>query len=224
MNTSIMRWIEPVLYALSQLLCATASLAYLRFRSGAELTGKKLRAAVAVVCAGAAAGLAVQLLLSLRAGLPPAECLPYGLLISASFLVTLTDLSERRIPDAAVIAVLAGAVILTSAEMILGGGRPLRCLAMRLLGAAVGGGVPFAASALSKGGIGGGDIKYLGATGLFLGLGDMLTVMTATMLLASAAGIAMIVFKKAGLRDEMPLAPFICAGILLCLVSRALPI
>ena len=65
-------------------------------------------------------------------------------------------------------------------------------------------------------GLGGGDIKFMGTIGVFLGLGGIWSSLMLSSLLGSVVGIAMARFKKQDsvLRVAIPYGPFLVFGAL----------
>jgi len=83
-----------------------------------------------------------------------------------------------------------------------------------LIGIVVGGGSLLIVSIISKGGMGGGDIKLNAAVGAFLGWKAALLTIFIGSLIGSIVGI--IIFKKTGNR-KIPFGPFLSIGALICL-------
>ena len=76
------------------------------------------------------------------------------------------------------------------------------CLAVPMLIAAL----------IVKNGFGGGDIKLMAASGLYLGLDKTLIAGLITFLIAGCYGIYILIVKKKGVKSKMRLAPFIALG------------
>lgn len=70
---------------------------------------------------------------------------------------------------------------------------------------------------VTDGGIGGGDIKLFTALGLMFGL-EIMLVITVTFVIAAILSIERVTFKKANIKESVALAPYICAGTIICLV------
>lgn len=83
-----------------------------------------------------------------------------------------------------------------------------------LIGIVVGGGSLLIVSIISKGGMGGGDIKLNAAVGAFLGWKAALLTIFIGSLIGSIVGI--IILKKTGNR-KIPFGPFLSIGALICL-------
>ncbi len=126
-------------------------------------------------------------------------------------VVTATDLRDRRIPNRVLMAAVAvGLPLLGLADP---GALPER------LGAALAGGGAFLALALARpGGFGMGDVKLIGAMGLFLGEAVLGAVLVA-LLAGSLAGLALFARDgRAAAKLTIPFGPFLALGGLLALL------
>jgi leader peptidase (prepilin peptidase)/N-methyltransferase len=142
---------------------------------------------------------------------PVPELPVYMLLVSALLALAVIDLHHKILPDR---ITLPGIVVgLAAAATLL----PLG-IVQALAGAVLGGGLFFAIAVLSRGGMGGGDIKLMAMIGAFLGWQAVLL----TTLLASVVGglvgvVLMAAFGK-GRKYAVPFGPFLTAAALVCLL------
>ena len=117
------------------------------------------------------------------------------------FAASACDLKKREIPDQ-----LNGAIALTAL---------LSFSPCNLLGLLTG--LPFLIAAVACGGMGGGDIKLMAASGLVLGLpgGIAATVLGLTAILP-VCGTLTLIHRLHGRREKIPfpLGPFLAAGCL----------
>lgn len=131
-----------------------------------------------------------------------------GLVVLALYLVVLIDLDHQLIPDQ-LVAVLAGLGL--GAAVVPGGVGP----GLALAGAAAGL-VAFTGVALLRpGALGGGDVKLMGAAGLYLGYPGVLVAMTAGFMLAAVVAAVLLLTGVRRRQDLIPFAPFLATGILL---------
>jgi len=133
-----------------------------------------------------------------------------AVLIAAAFI----DLEHYLIPDRLVLAGLAGAVILGFAARDVG-------IWSALAGCAAGAGFLSVIAVISKGGMGGGDVKLAAVTGLFLGWP---LAALALFLAIVSGGLAAAIFLLLGIKgrkDPVPFAPFIAAGTLIAILWGA---
>ena len=117
------------------------------------------------------------------------------------FAASVCDLRKREIPD-----LLNGAIALTAL---------LSFSPWNLLGVLTG--LPFLLAAITCGGMGGGDVKLMAASGLVLGLpgGIAATVLGLTAILP-VCGTLTLIHRLHGQREKIPfpLGPFLAAGCL----------
>lgn len=146
------------------------------------------------------------LLLIFYYSLAPAKCIPTTMVAALLLVATCTDLEHGIIPDAIVLPVL-GMGILYSAFF------PPHTLGGSLGGALLGGGTLLAVALLSRGGMGGGDIKLLAALGAWLGPGQVLLVLFLSFLLGGIGGMGLLLLKIKGRRDAIAFAPYIAAAV-----------
>jgi prepilin signal peptidase PulO-like enzyme (type II secretory pathway) len=73
---------------------------------------------------------------------------------------------------------------------------------------------------ISRRGLGGADVKFMAAAGLYLGWSYSLAVLLIGSVLAALVCGVLILLKKLGSRDSVPLIPFLFVGILFSLYSR----
>lgn len=70
---------------------------------------------------------------------------------------------------------------------------------------------------ITDGGIGGGDIKLLTALSLIFGT-NILTVITITFTVATIFSIPKLFFKQMSVKENVPLAPFVCLAVIMVVV------
>ena len=76
-----------------------------------------------------------------------------------------------------------------------------------------GGGVLLLAAVLSRGGMGGGDIKLLAAAGFILGPAPTAVALFISVLIGSIVGVTLIVKKLRQRKEFIPFGPFLAVGI-----------
>ena len=70
---------------------------------------------------------------------------------------------------------------------------------------------------LSRKGLGGGDVKFLAAAGLYLTVGPGLTAVILGTLLSALTALVLMALRKLSVKDAIPLIPFLYVGILVVL-------
>ena len=76
----------------------------------------------------------------------------------------------------------------------------------------LGGGLFYLVAAISRGGMGGGDIKLTAMMGAFLGMRDLFVAVFIGLLAGSAVGIALMITGRKTRKDAIPFGPFLALG------------
>ena len=89
-----------------------------------------------------------------------------------------------------------------------------------ILGAALCGGVLTAIYMLSRGQLGGGDVKFMAISALYLGLDRVLTSMLYGSIISALVGGILMLLRKMKPKDLMPMVPFLYLGMLLSMLTQ----
>ncbi|HAK88771.1 MAG TPA: prepilin peptidase [Nitrospiraceae bacterium] len=143
---------------------------------------------------------------------------------SAMVVITFIDLDFQVIPD---VITLPGIIIgLISASFLLPDPFSLQPSALSLsivgfknsvTGLLLGGGLFYLIAVLSRGGMGGGDIKMMAMVGAFMGWKAVFLTTFIGSLTGSIVGISLMVFKGKGRKTKIPFGPFLALGSLITL-------
>ena len=131
-------------------------------------------------------------------------CLYGSVLICAWFI----DKDETYIPDRFHIIIIA----LAAASLFTG---PVVGIKSRLLGAAIVGGIMFVISFVTGGGIGGGDIKLMAASGLLLGAKLVVPAFFLAYIIAAVRWVTPYAAKKIPKGFEVPMAPSFAVSLMI---------
>lgn len=150
---------------------------------------------------------------------PSGSFLAFSVLASALVVITFIDLDHQIIPDrisipGIPIGLLVGSFV--AADPFLRSA-PLGWRAS-VVGAVLGFGLFWAIAVLSRGGMGGGDIKLMGMLGGFIGWKGILLTTFAGSVLGSVAGLILILFRGGGRKTKVPFGPFLAGGALTALL------
>jgi len=145
-----------------------------------------------------------------RFGLTAAMVL-YALFFSALLVITVIDLYHKIIPD--MISLPGIGVGLLGSLLFL---PPSFWDAMA--GAALGWGLFYLIAIVSRGGMGGGDIKLIAMIGAFLGWEKMLLTIMLGALSGSIVGIGLMIFFRKGRKYAVPFGPFLSLGAMVSLI------
>jgi len=155
-------------------------------------------------------------LLLLRSGRSdPFTLLLHIMIAIFGYIGMVTDAKSKLIPNGLILAMLAAWVFAVVPKLFVDPSAAAAVLRGSVFGFIAGGGMFLLVYLVSRKGLGGGDVKFMAATGLFVGFDGAVPVMLYGTVLAALAGIALILLKKIGRKDSIPLAPFLYAGILI---------
>ena len=115
------------------------------------------------------------------------------------------DLDLQIIPDGLNLFILVLAL-----PAIYFSGRPLPEHLIGLVAVSL---LLFLVAILSNGGMGGGDIKLMGAAGLFLGWKLILLALIVGSVVGAIISLILLAAKKAGRKTMIPFGPFLSLGI-----------
>lgn len=118
--------------------------------------------------------------------------------------VTFIDLDHQIIPDEITIG---GAVLGLAVSYFLPVG-----VYGSIFGLLLGGGIFFLIAVIAPGGMGGGDIKLMGAIGAFVGWKLALLTIILGSAIGAVVGLFMIALFGRGRKDKIPFGPFLAAG------------
>ncbi|ADG82599.1 prepilin peptidase [Thermincola potens] len=137
-----------------------------------------------------------------------AEAVVYLVLISLLIVISFIDLRLKIIPNGLIII---GLVVGLAINII----RPLTTFSGGLVGFFSAGCLFLAIAVLSKGGMGGGDIKLAAMLGLWLGWQQAFLGFFLAFLSGTAVGIGLMATGQKSRKDAIPFGPFISLGALL---------
>ena len=156
----------------------------------------------------------VYLLLYLVYGLG-IDSIYYGILISILIIIFFIDLDHQIIPSVLVVLILIWDIIYKFFNFLIYN-LPLNLL-NHLSGLAIGFVLFLLIFILSKGGIGGGDIKLIGVFGFVLGIPRIFLNMFISFVLGGIISVILLMFKKKKRKDPIAFGPFLIIGFLVSL-------
>lgn len=132
--------------------------------------------------------------------------LRYGVLAFALLVVFFTDLEHQIIPNAVTYPGTVVGIILSAASGALG---------PSVVAAVAAGAVFLLLSLVSRGGIGGGDIKLAAMIGAFLGTPAVVVALFLAVALGAAAGLMLLALRLRNRKDMIPFGPAMAAGAMI---------
>lgn len=139
------------------------------------------------------------------------DLLRYLPLLSILLIISAIDLEHQKIPNLFTAMLLAWALLWQAVN-------PQITWLDAALGFLAGGGISLLIALVSRGGMGGGDVKLLAVLGFLAGWMDLLLLFSLAVLLGAAVGIAVILFRKKNGKTALPFGPFIALSYLIVLL------
>ncbi|KAB2951307.1 prepilin peptidase [Heliorestis acidaminivorans] len=133
---------------------------------------------------------------------PTITAVAYMFLLSVLIAVVYIDLDFMIIPDKLMLTAFIAGIPLTLLQS-------LHTFTTGLIGALVGGGILLLIAILSKGGMGGGDIKLAAVLGLYLGWPQILLILFLSFFIGAIAGIAIVLRKGKTMKEAIPFGPYL---------------
>jgi leader peptidase (prepilin peptidase) / N-methyltransferase len=142
----------------------------------------------------------------------------YCIFCSALIVITFIDLDFQIIPDritlpGILIGLITGSFLMPDPFMrysLLG-------IKPSIIGMLAGGGLFYAIAVLSRGGMGGGDIKMMAMVGSLMGWKSVLLTTFLGSLSGAVLGIFLMIAKGKGRKTKIPFGPFLALGTLITL-------
>ena len=159
--------------------------------------------------------------LALRVGhMEGVSLLMWELLLAFGYGASLWDLRQRRVPNQLVGGMLGAWVLVLVPQLFFQTEQALVTLISGGVGFLLAGMVFLVVYLISRKGLGGGDVKFMSASGLYLGAGCVLPAMLYGCILSAVTGVALLAMKKIGRKDAIPLVPFLYVGMVLTMLFR----
>jgi len=136
----------------------------------------------------------------------PVEAVKWMGLFAVLIVIAFIDLDYQIIPDTLVLSIFLWGLFW---QIIA----PVQPFLQAAAGFLLGGGILFLTAVLSKGGMGGGDIKLLAAAGFILGPVQTALALFVGVAVGSLVGVTMIWKKMKKRRDYIAFGPFLALGI-----------
>jgi len=140
-----------------------------------------------------------------------AETVFFCVLVSVMVLIAFIDFKTMLIPNWCVLVILVAGIIF---GFFNGDVSWLE----RLIGFFVAGGILLLLALLSRGGLGGGDIKLMAAAGVYLGWKLVLWALLCASITGGIVGVIILASGKAGLKTAIPFGPMLVFGILITVI------
>ena len=142
-----------------------------------------------------------------------------ALVITFSYIAMLFDIRQRCIPNKLVLSMFIAWSLLITQNLLTDMQTGILFFTDGVLGLLIGGGVFLAVYLLSRKGLGGGDVKFMAAAGLYLGFSSTIPAILYGTILAAMTGFILIILGRITRKDSLPLAPFLFVGIMITVIT-----
>lgn len=140
------------------------------------------------------------------------ELLRALILLSFLIVIAVIDYDHRLILDKVLFAMAGAGILLRISFAILSNAAAVRYMVDALLGFLLGGAILYLIALISRGGMGGGDIKFAAVLGLWFGWKFILSTLFFSFLLGGVISVLLLLLKVKNRRDEIPFGPFMAAA------------
>lgn len=134
-------------------------------------------------------------------------------LIFVVLYISIIDCKERIIPNKLILFLLGIRIFILIYEVIQSIDLWRMVIWIPILGMLIGGLTILLGMFISRKGVGGGDIKLYAIIGLYVGSYYILGTLFYSFLYSAIYGLYLLIFKKAKVRDSIPMAPFALLGV-----------
>jgi len=136
-------------------------------------------------------------------------------LLVFGYIAAINDLQTKEIPNRLILSMLAVWLVMMSVQMLWDITYAIDVLVDSIIGFLIAGGMFLLVYIISRKGLGGGDVKFMAAAGLYLGYSAAIGAILYGTILAAVVGGSLLLLKKIKRKDTMPLAPFLFIGMVI---------
>ena len=150
----------------------------------------------------------------------PLTLLENCFIITLGYIAALTDLFTRRVPNKLVLIMCGTWIFFALIRVFIDFEYGMESLVASALGFLIGAGLMLVIYLISRKGLGAGDVKFMGAVGLYLSYRWVLAVMLVGGVLCLLTAIVMMIMRKIKKSDSLPLIPFLYVGVVITIFFR----
>ena len=141
-------------------------------------------------------------------------------LTAFGYVAMVGDIREKRVPNALVVTLLAAWALIMVPQLFYQTQIAIALMVSGGIGFLLAGIIFLVVYLISRGGLGGGDVKLMAVAGLYLGFNGVLPAMLYGSILAALVTLTLVFLKKLGRKDTFPLVPFLYVGMLLTMFTQ----
>lgn len=140
------------------------------------------------------------------------------ILLWAMGVLTITDYKKKVVPNIILLIMLGLWALIISSSLFINMDIYVQMLIRYAIGGAIGGGMFLFTYLITKGQMGAGDVKLAFLIGLYLGSARILIVTLMGTVLCFVFSIIIVLLKRIGLKDSIPMVPFLAIGVWIILL------
>ena len=138
----------------------------------------------------------------------------YTILTLIMLWLSSIDIKTMKIPDIVnAVGFIAAVIIMIIKALIYNGS-----ITSHILGLLVGGGFFLIIALLTKGAMGGGDIKLMAVLGLWMGFENIILIIILSFFISAVISVFLLASKKKKKEDHIPFGPFIAVAVYLTIL------
>lgn len=134
------------------------------------------------------------------------------------YAASVIDVTTKRVPNYYLLLMLAFWACISVPQLFLRIEWAVEYFTQSLIGLLLGGGLFLLTYWISRKGLGGADVKFMGIAGLYLGGWSVLPAMLIGSILTAVTALTLMVLRKIGRKDTIPMLPFLSIGIYLAML------
>ena len=142
------------------------------------------------------------------------------MLIIFAIITSIIDIKTKKVPNSLILVMFITWLLTIIPMLIVNTYEATTKLYDSGLGLLSGGGLFLLVYLISRKGLGGGDVKFMAAAGLYLGLYGVIPAMFLGSILAAMFVLILLLLKKIKRKDTIPLTPFLSIGMVIAVLLR----
>ena len=142
------------------------------------------------------------------------------MLIIFAIITSVIDIKTKKVPNSLILVMFTAWLITMTPMLFINTQDATTKIFDSCLGLALGGGLFLLVYLISRKGLGGGDVKFMAAAGLYLGFYSVVPAMFLGSALAALTVLILLLLKRIKRKDTIPLIPFLSVGMIVALLLR----
>ena len=142
------------------------------------------------------------------------------MLIIFAIITSVIDIKTKKVPNSLILVMFIAWILTMMPMLIVNTNEAATKIYDSFLGFALGGGLFLLVYFISRKGLGGGDVKFMAAAGLYLGFYSVIPAMFIGSILSALAALILLLLKKIKRKDTIPLTPFLSIGMVVAVLLR----